>query len=95
MDQVDLMDKTECSAFVSPCGPTGPLKTLFTHLTTEKIPVFFFIFFCAILSQTVDGPEKKFFSSPRLPAPLIRDSAVTAFAPDLKRGCLCFEELFQ
>ena len=61
MDQVDLMDKTECSAFVSPCGPTGPLKTLFTHLTTETIPVFF-LYFSAQFCHKPSMDRKKSFS---------------------------------
>ena len=47
MDQIDLMDKTDCSAFLSPCGPSGPLKTLFTHLITGASPSFDFSGFSA------------------------------------------------
>ena len=64
MDQVDLMDKTECSAFVSPCGPTGPLKTLFTHLTTETIPVFFYIFLRNSVTNRRWTGNKVFLLSP-------------------------------
>jgi hypothetical protein len=63
MDLIDLMDDfiffDNAESPLGPLGPSGPFQTLYAG----AIPVFFnlsfyFLFFCRVLSQTVDEPTK-------------------------------------
>ena len=60
MDQVDLMDQMDFSALLRPCGPSGPLKTIFTHLMTGAIPSFDFSGFSAYFCHK---PSKDLFTA--------------------------------